>query len=264
MITLQRKTAILTLILLILLASVTAVAHCTSVPEPQVSVAYWDAPVGAITHPPTIIILSPQNNGTYNTTNIILKVNVGSQNWVIDSVFYEADWMEGEHRIFTGVYHFAWSQQVSINVNFTAIPDGRHNITVYANMHNREQYSFSVLFTTDETPPKIAILSLKDEIYYTNDVTLAFAVNEPTSRIEYSLDGEPNVTIPENTTLTNLPYGEHNVTVYAQDLAGHVGVSDTITFSVDVPFPTTLVVASVITVSVVDLGIVFYFKKRKH
>jgi hypothetical protein len=55
----------------------------------------------------------------------------------------------------------------------------------------------------------------------------------------------------------------HNVTVYAKDLLENTGNSDTIWFRIAEPFPTTLVVASVIIVAVVSAGLLFYFKKRK-
>jgi hypothetical protein len=70
-----------------------------------------------------------------------------------------------------------------------------------------------------------------------------------------------------STTLTGLSSGLHNVTVYAEDTFGNEGASETITFTVEVPepFPTTLVVAtSIATVAMVSVGLLAYFKKRKH
>ena len=56
------------------------------------------------------------------------------------------------------------------------------------------------------------------------------------------------------------------MTVYARDEFENMGVSETISFSVDVPepFPTTIVISSVITVVVIVVGLLVYFKKRKH
>jgi hypothetical protein len=54
------------------------------------------------------------------------------------------------------------------------------------------------------------------------------------------------------------------LTIYAKDEAGNVGTSETILFTVDVPFPTTLVVAaSGASVAIVGIGLFVYFKKRK-
>jgi hypothetical protein len=79
------------------------------------------------------------------------------------------------------------------------------------------------------------------------------------------------VTIAGNITLTNLSYGEHNITLFVSDELGNTGASETVYFSVEAPqpepkpepFPTALVIASVITVSVVGIGLLVYFKKRK-
>jgi hypothetical protein len=81
------------------------------------------------------------------------------------------------------------------------------------------------------------------------------------------LDGQENVTVAGNTTLANLPYGEHNVTVYATDNVGNIA-SETITFTIaepePEPFPTTLVATgAVATIAVVGVGLLVYFKKRK-
>jgi hypothetical protein len=71
------------------------------------------------------------------------------------------------------------------------------------------------------------------------------------------------VSIAGNTTLTGLAYGDHNLTIYSKDEVGNTGASETIYFRVEVPFPTTLVIASFIPVVVVGAGVLVYFKKRK-
>ena len=81
--------------------------------------------------------------------------------------------------------------------------------------------------------------------------------------MSYSLDGQDNVTIAGNTTLSNLPNGSHNLIVYVKDQSGKTGVSETIDFAVIETFPTTLVIASVSTIIVVFAAFL-YFKKRKH
>ena len=77
-------------------------------------------------------------------------------------------------------------------------------------------------------------------------------------------DGKKNVTIEGNTTLTGLANGRHNLTVYVWDEAGNVGASETVNFTTDVPFPTTLVlIASVASLVLVGVVLLVYFKKRK-
>jgi predicted phage tail protein len=107
--------------------------------------------------------------------------------------------------------------------------------------------------------------------YKAFDVQLNFTVNEPASQIAYSLDGQENVTVDGNTTLTGLSLGEYNVTVYAQDTVGNVGASETIYFNIaekpePQPFPTTLIIVAsiVLLVVVIGIGLLVYFKKRGH
>ena len=114
------------------------------------------------------------------------------------------------------------------------------------------------------SPPLVQLISPKNATYVPIDLTLEFTVSKQTSWLGYSLDGETNVTITGNITLPNLSYGSHKIQVYATDLVGHNRASETIYFSVVEPFPTPFVVASVITVTVVGIVLLVYFKKRKH
>ena len=66
--------------------------------------------------------------------------------------------------------------------------------------------------------------------------------------------------------MTNLPYGEHNVTVYATDIAGNTGVSETVYFTVEEPpkpFLTTMVIAPAASVAVLSVGLAAYFRKHR-
>jgi hypothetical protein len=122
-----------------------------------------------------------------------------------------------------------------------------------------------VNFIIDTTPPSISVPM--ETRYNSSDVPLNFTINEPYSKLSYMLDNKENVTISGNTTLASLPNGMHNVTVYAWDVAGNIGTSGIMQFSVEVPkpFPTTLVAAaSGASAVVVAAGLLVYFKKRKN
>ena len=82
-------------------------------------------------------------------------------------------------------------------------------------------------------PPSIRILSPKEMVYAMKSVPLVFTVDKATSWIGYSLDGQANITISGNTTLTGLEEGEHWIIVYAKDTAGRMGASCKVYFSVD-------------------------------
>jgi hypothetical protein len=112
-------------------------------------------------------------------------------------------------------------------------------------------------------PAPVTLLLHQNGKFGTSNVALDFVVDNQTSQFKYSLDSGENVPISGNTTLTGLANGYHNVTVYAVDEFGNTIASETVYFSVDVPFPTTLVVASAITVVVIGIGLLVYFKKRK-
>jgi len=114
-------------------------------------------------------------------------------------------------------------------------------------------------------PPKITVHSPVNQLYNESSVSLNFTVNKPTKWTGYSLDGSENVTVIGNATLVGLSAGLHNVTVYAKDEFGNTGASDTVVFSVEVPFPVVPVAAaSAASVALIGVGLLVYFKKRKH
>ena len=113
----------------------------------------------------------------------------------------------------------------------------------------------------------VLILVPQNITYSTAAVPLNFTVPESAKWVRYSLDGQYNVTVTGNTTLNGLANGFHNLTLYADDPFGNTLVSETIHFSVALPepFPTAIVTtASIGSVTVVGLGLLFYFKKRRH
>jgi hypothetical protein len=115
----------------------------------------------------------------------------------------------------------------------------------------------------DNTVPEVSVVSPENRTYYTADIQLNLKVNEPDLWMRYNLDNENITEISANTTITGLSLGLHNLTVYVTDDAGNTALSQTIHFEVQEPFPTIVVVASVIIVAVVGVGLLVYFKKRK-
>ena len=134
----------------------------------------------------------------------------------------------------------------------------------------------------DTTPPTISIVSPENKTYIVNNVSLTFTVNELTSwrppiSYNYSLDGQANVTITGNITLTGLSDGSHSLIVYAKDTAGHTGASETIYFTtITLPpkngpsglprwavWAVAVSVVSVMIVAVVGATLLVYFAKVK-
>jgi hypothetical protein len=119
----------------------------------------------------------------------------------------------------------------------------------------------------DGTPPEITVLSPENMTYYTTNFPLTFTINEPVSWIEYNLDCTKVREIESNSTLSGLSLGSHNVTVYATDIAGNIGSSETVYFTVvemSEPFPTMLIAGISVGITVVaGVGLLVYFKRHK-
>ena len=116
-------------------------------------------------------------------------------------------------------------------------------------------------------PPEIKILSPLNQLYNESRVSLIFGVKKPVNWMGYSLDGQDNVTISGNGTVTDLPNGLHNVTIYANDTYGNIGKSETVSFTVVVPEPFSVVpviAVSAVAVLVVVAVLLVYHKKHKH
>jgi len=228
---------------------------------------------------PTITMTSPTNNSTYNVNTLSLKVTfttykTGYETNGVSRLFtYALDGQNPENITITNSSSAPLPAGAPVffegSANLTELTEGMHNLTVhvafdyaptrYNDLIHTESKS-TVNFSIDTVPPEVAILSLGNKTYYTTDIPLNLIVHDD-SQITYSLDRQENMTFAGNTTLTNLSYGERNFTVYAEDVARNVAVS-TVSFNIE-PFPTTLVIASLITVAVVSAGLLVYFKKRE-
>ena len=80
------------------------------------------------------------------------------------------------------------------------------------------------------------------------------------------MDGQDNVTISGNSTVTGLQNGLNSIRIYANDIYGDMAWSETASFTVAVPepFPSILVVAvSGVSITVIAAGLLVYFKKRR-
>ena len=231
---------------------------------------------------PSITIVSPTNS-TYDVSTLSLEATFNS----FKGILLGSEYVLNGPIIFTYTLDERAPERISItnsaldgyvfyyegSANLTNLAEGLHSLKVYVAFDYRINYAeaspihteseATVNFRIDSVPPGVVLLSLENKTYYTVDVPLNFIVSEPDSQVTYCLDGQENVTAVGNTTLTNLPSGEHNVTVYAIDTAGNTGTSETIHFKIE-PFPTTLIIASVASACVVVVGLVVYFKKRRH
>jgi parallel beta-helix repeat protein len=168
-----------------------------------------------------------------------------------------------------------WSNYLTRYPNASEIDSSGIGDTPYRiRLDNVDWYPLVEPFNTtfgalQTTPPRISLASPLNQTHYDSDVPLNFSVNvlSPIKSVNwtgYSLDGQQNVTITGNTTLTGLSSGLHNVTVYANDTYGNMAASETLTFTIPEPFPVVPVAAvSVAIAAATAAGLLVYFKKRK-
>ena len=120
-----------------------------------------------------------------------------------------------------------------------------------------------VPFGYGRVAPEVSVLSLEDGGEYGfGDVPLEFGLDRSVVWMGYSLDGQANVTVTGNVTLSELSMGVHAVRVFVEDEYGNVGASDIVTFSVaSVSFPVLSVVA-VVGVGVVVCACLFLLLRK--
>lgn len=251
---------------------------------------------------PSVIVQLPERNKTYNVNTVPYSITVEKpSSWFGD---YPHAMIMIVDYILDGNQHIEIADEpdyyergpFTYKGTLSGLSEGNHTIEVYVRSDSfydppdkpRSQqwpfgkappqdyyldtYSGEVYFTVDTTPPAILILSLDNTTYSSAEVPLSFSVDELTSRMTYCVDNVSNITVAGNCTLTELSDGRHSLTVYAWDMVGNIGVSETVTFAVDKqpestsdpePFPWLLVIAVVVVVAAV-VGVLTYFKKRKH
>lgn len=272
-------TAFISVLLFSAVAGSQFVNVARSNPYMRVTVQEGEVPPPDGTIPPTVSIFSPKNDTVYASSNFSLIFNIDIAFHDIAYIYLRPSWQSSNIQVNPKIGNYS--------INITGVPEGTHSLAVCAVQNGRvltrevvDQNSVTIYeyfssfkitgssrirFTIDVTPPKVSILSVQNKTYNTPDVPLDIAVNDSVSKLSYVLDGQDNVTISGNATLTGLSAGEHNVTVYATDLAGHFGGSETIYFSVEEPFPATLA-ATVTGASLAVIGVIMlvYFKKHKH
>ena len=184
-------------------------------------------------------------NTTYSTNHLTLQIEFGYGMGVRCELTYDVDGTyKGPIRLFaTNPQELHVVNPTTGNVDLPQLSEGSHwlTITVTASLNgyygsnppgapykptgvsgNYEAiWVTSVYFTidttgwsTDITPPVITDLTIVNQTYRFPRIPLLFHVNEDISQATYSLDGKDNITITENTTLTNLTPGQHNLTLY--------------------------------------------------
>ena len=237
--------------------------------------------------PPSIEIFSPiPAPGIHKNASVLLSVRVnilpgepaityicysldGKANVTItnlareDNVWY---WTTTEGVTVQGT---AFSAQASMD----NLVDGNHTLIVYAHYANGKEMSRSMTFTVDSHSeyPEVVILYPQNTTYVSTEVPLTWTCDEQIRSADYWLDEHGSTTLAGNTTLTGLSNGTHTIKVYVFTERGQ-GNSQTVHFTVNMetqlqpePFQITLVtIVFAASLSGVGIGLLVYFKKRKH
>jgi len=263
----------------VLLFSAVTMPLFVNLASADVTIYPWDVVTNA---PPVISINSPSNYTIFYGNLLPLNFTAtASKGWAIGGSGGQA--LEGVGYVLDGKSYgpFTTYSNLASPLNFCinlTLGQGLHILKVYGNasgwaigISERELsvtgWSDTVYFTTLPIRPTVDVQPL---IINGTSLLLNFTLDEPVSRITYSIDNQDNISIAGNTTLTNLPYGHNNITVYATNPAGNVGASQTIDFftiAKPEPFPTTTVIVaavSAVVAMVVVAGLLVYHKKHKH
>jgi len=205
---------------------------------------------GLTFNPPTISILLPENK-TYPANDVPLTFMASEP---VSWIGYSLDG--------------AVNVTITDNTTLTNLLDGTHYVIVFANDTAGNMGSSNIVyFTIDTVFPSIEILSPENETYTSSSVSLSFAVDEATSWVGYSLDGQANVTITGNTTLSDLSNGSHSLIVYAKDASGNPGASETMYFTIEIeqgePFPIWILVTIPVIIAIVLAFVVYLLKSKK-
>jgi N-acetylneuraminic acid mutarotase len=199
-------------------------------------------PLGYGKVPPIVEIVSPENR-TYREVLLHFTVNRATS-WIGYSLDDEAN--------------------VTINaqVQLANLSHGAHNVRLYANdSAGNMGASRTVHFSVDTQSPIISILQPQNTSYGTTDIQLIFTVDENTTSLAYSLDGQEMKPIGGNLTIAALSKGAHRLKVYATDEVGNLG-EQTVYFDV-AQFPFLLLVAAITIVVIISSSGFIVFKRSK-
>ena len=170
------------------------------------------------TIPPSMAIQSPTNT-TYNSTSVPLNYATNGVNcWFF---------VDG-----SGPTALSGCN----NSTLSSLSEGGHNVTVFANDSAGNTNSSTMIFSVDTIPPSVSILSPQNTTYSSTTVPLNYATDGQNCWFYLDASGPTALASCNNSTLSSLSQGPHNVTVFANDSVGNTN-SFAVHFSVNTTLP---------------------------
>jgi parallel beta-helix repeat protein len=164
------------------------------------------------------------------------------------------------HGLLTEPYNITVDGANPLFRNYTTYDDGKSR-WMYLDYQSSAR---EVLIQGVPPPPTVYVVSPENKTYTVSDVPLTFVVDEETSWVSYSLDGQSNVTIDGNTTLPSVSNGTHVLVVYVRNNFGETGFSNSAYFTVNAVGPGLFLVwVSVAAVALAVAVVLGYFWKLK-
>jgi hypothetical protein len=186
---------------------------------------------------------------------------------VIAEAYYEAQYTRGNEIITTGNSNNTYITQAvnfQINPNTKTVSFQKSPLAT-----SRDPYPSPPIIIPIIISPQSTNYAIANTTQFT--LPLDFSIDGTTSWIGYSVDNQTRVTIHGNSTLSNLEVGSHNITLFASDIFGNMGISNTTYFSIGEqvaapttrPFPASLFFVSSVGIVAVVSGLLVYLKKHQ-
>ena len=175
-----------------------------------------------------INIISPENK-TYFTNPVNLTLEF-THHFASGDFRYSLDgdswhYLNGE----SVWYHYDYVKTTPKTIQLN-LADGSHTIVVKFRSDTLT-FCADVTFTVDTVSPHLSVASPENMTYNTAIIPLDFTAYR-LSAIQYSLDGEPSVSVVEETVLT-VSDGFHSLVYYGTTVDGAPYVSEVVNFAVD-------------------------------
>ena len=226
-----RPTTVMTILLLLSLAIV-------GVPVKMASANFinWS--------PPELAISSPLQNETYRS-NVPLALTItlsgyGPNLEKMKNLYYSLDGKPDVVIAFSYPHEYTAYTPIIVTEWISGLGNGEHTLLIHGLTDMGHVFSSNVTFhvdtitpISDDSVPRIIVQSPKNETYmgFGSGLPLNYSVSKPIVWATYSINNQANVTIFGNKTIGEYKVGANNMTVYAVDATGNVGVSETVYFT---------------------------------